>query len=226
MICRASAGFVFMLSGCVALSSVQPADTLGRGRLQVGIEPGLSAAVTPRAPLLPQPVMDVSLRFGALERLDLGARLGQSGLEVSTKVMLTPRRSPVLVSVAPALGGTVLLAGDTPAVVGQSFSAALPLLLGLRLGPHQLVLGPRAQLMVVVASDPNQPALRALLVGGSLGVALHVSRAVTVLPELAVAPVVLRDGALPPGVPGVTGGEGVPVQLRLGVLLGEPQPVE
>lgn len=220
MTCRASAAFLFVLSGCVALSSVQPADTLGRGRLQVALEPGLSASVS-RAPVLPQPVMDVSLRFGALERLDLGARLGQSGLEVSTKVMLTPRRWPLLVSIAPALGGTVLLAGDTPAVVGQSFSAALPLLLGVRLGAHQLVVGPRAQVLVVVSNDASQPPLRALLIGGSLGVALRVSRAVTVLPELAVVPVVLKSGALPPGVPGITSGEGVAVQLRLGVLLGE-----
>lgn len=214
-------GFL-VLAGCVSLSGVQPAHTLGKGRVQVGLEPGLSALAEAHAPLLPQPVVDVSLRYGALERLDLGARLGQSGLEVSTKVMLTPRRWPVVISLAPSLGGTLLVSGTPPGVSHQAFVAALPVLLGVRLGPHQLVVGPRAQVVLLVPNDATQAPLRALLVGGSLGVALRVSRAVAVMPEVAVMPAVTRTAPFPIGLPGVTSGDGVPLQLRLGVLLGEP----
>jgi hypothetical protein len=219
-------GLLFALSGCVSLSSVQPADTLGRGRLQVGLEPGLSGLAEARTPLLPQPVADVSLRYGAFERLDLGARLGQAGLELSTKVLLTPRRWPVLVSLAPAVNGSLIISGTPPAVAGQVFSGALPVLIGVRLSSHQLVLGVRAQALAVVPSDATQPSLRALLVGGSVGVALRVSRAVAVMPELAVMPAVLKTAPFPLGVPGVTSGDGGPLQLRLGVLLGAPAPAD
>lgn len=213
------------LSGCVALSSVQTADTLGAGRIQVGIEPGVTGVASTQR-VLPHPLADVSVRYGAFERLDLGARLGQSGLELQLKWMATPRGWPVLLSLAPFVGGNLAVAGDMrgPVLAGHSFTAGLPLLVGVRLGAHQLVLGPRVQLIAPVSNDSNDPTMRYVLVGGSVGVALRVSRAVAVLPELAVLHAVYRTAAFPNGLPGVSATDGLPIQLRLGFLLGAREP--
>lgn len=214
------------LAGCVSLSSVQTADTLGAGRIQVGIEPGVTGVASSQR-VLPHPLADVSVRYGAFERLDLGARLGQSGLELQLKWMATPRGWPVLLSLAPFVGGNLIVeggAGRRPALGGPSFTAGLPLLVGVRLGAHQLVLGPRVQLIAPVSNDPADPTMRFVLVGGSIGVALRVSRAVAVLPELAVLHAVYRTAAFPDGLPGVGATDGLPIQLRLGFLLGAPEP--
>lgn len=204
-------------SGCAAIGSTQTADTVGAGRLQVGVEPGVTALLprtsNERASLTP--LVDASLRYGVAERFDLGVRAGQSGLGLETKLMLTPRAWPLLVSVAPAIMAKLEPAGEPLAVVGSTFGAALPLLIGLRLGPHQLVLGARAQGFVFLPGD-GSGSYRALLAGGSLGVAVRVSRAVAVMPELALLLPVAKSGTAP------VMGAGVPLQLRLGFLLGEP----
>lgn len=207
-------------AGCASLGSTQTADTVGAGRLQVGVEPGVTAL--PRAsnerPSL-TPLVDVSLRYGAAERLDLGLRVGQSGLGLETKVMLTPRAWPVLVSLAPTLSAKLEPAGEPVALVGQTFGAALPLLVGVRLGPHQLVLGPRVQGFVFLPNDAAATPFRVLMAGGSLGVAVRVSRAVAVMPELAVLLPLAQRGDAP------LLGAGAPVQLRVGFLLGGPAPL-
>lgn len=203
---------------CAAIGSTQTADTVGAGRLQVGVEPGVTALVPRTSTEQPSltPLFDVSVRYGAAERLDLGVRAGQSGLGLETKVMLTPRRWPLLVSVAPTVSARLEPSGEPLAIVGQTFSAALPLLIGVRLGPHQLVLGPRAQGFVFLPNDGARASYRVLMAGGSLAVALRISRAVAVMPELAVLLPLVQGGDAP------RSGAGLPVQLKLGFLLGEP----
>lgn len=208
-------------SGCAAIGSTQTADTVGAGRLQVGVEPGVTALLPRTSNERPSltPLVDVSVRYGAAERLDLGVRAGQSGLGLETKVMLTPRAWPVLISVAPAIMAKLEPAGEPLSIVGQTFSAALPLLVGVRIGPHQLVLGPRVHGFVFLPNDGVSSSYRALMAGGSLGVAVRVSRAVAVMPELAVLLPLVQSGDVP------TMGAGVPLQLKLGFLLGEPVPL-
>ncbi|MBM4778999.1 MAG: hypothetical protein GQE15_14940 [Archangiaceae bacterium] len=207
--------------GCAAIGSTQTADTVGAGRLQVGVEPGVTALL-PRTSTQTSsltPLIDVSVRYGAAERLDLGVRAGQSGLGLETKVMLTPREWPVLVSLAPALTATLAPSGEPVSIAGSLFSAALPLLIGVRLGPHQVVLGPRAQGFVFLPTDGARLPFRALMAGGSLGVALRLSRAVAVMPELALLMPLAQGGDVP------AMGVGVPLQVKLGFLLGEPMPL-
>lgn len=203
---------------CAAIGSTQTADTVGAGRLQVGVEPGVTALLPRTSNETPSltPQFDVSLRYGAAERLDLGVRAGQSGLGLETKVMLTPREWLLLVSVAPAISAKLEPSGEPLAIVGETFSAALPLLIGLRLGPHQLVLGPRAQGFVFLPNDGASSSYRVLMAGGTVGVALRVSRAVAVMPELALLLPLVHSGDVP------RMGAGVPLQLKLGFLLGEP----
>lgn len=209
-----------VLEGCVSLSSVQPADTIGAGRLQLGVEPGVSFAVQGR-PLgvAPSPAPDVSLRYGAFDWLDLGGRLGAGGAELQAKARLTPRWSPFIASFAPSIAGQPRLSTSL-AVTGLVVNLALPLLLGLRLGPHQLVLGPR----VHVFGATGAPPARLVAAGGSIGVVLRVSRAVAVLPELA-AVVPLSAPADGLELDSFTRlGQTALAQVRLAFLIGEPAP--
>lgn len=172
-----------VLSACVSVSSVQRADTLGAGNLQVGVEPGAIAQQVSVPGLfyqgvrtyLPGPHLDASLRMGLTDRIDLGVRAGFSGVELQSKFMLTDPGARFTVSLAPTAGGS-------PAWL----TAALPVLVGINFGLHQLVLGARVQ-GTWTFPDGVSATNRAVAVGGSLGLAFHVSERLTILPELALA---------------------------------------
>lgn len=197
-----------MSSGCVSLSSAQRADTLGRGHLQVGLEPTITAQ--PAAVLTP--AVDLSVRYGVSERVDVGTRLGQSGLGLTVKVMITPRAWPVVLSVAPHVTGQLNVAPNL-AITGPIVQLGLPLLVGVRLGTHQLVLGPRIELLAAGGGR------RVVAVGSSLGVALRLSSAVSVLPEVAAtAPLLSAGESVDDAFARLNG---VLMQVRLSFLLGE-----
>ncbi len=209
-----------LCAGCVSLSSAQQADTIGEGRLQLGVEPGVSFGVDTRPlAVTPSPAPDLSLRYGAFERLDLGGRLGASGAELQAKLMFTPRWSPFIASLAPSIAGQPRLS-STLAVTGLVVNFALPLLLGVRLGPHQLVLGPRLHLFGATGAAPG----RLFAAGGSFGAVFRVSRAVAVMPEVGVV-VPLGAPADPNALDSYARlGRGALAQLRLAFLVGEPGP--
>jgi hypothetical protein len=213
-----------LASGCVSLSSMQTADTLGRGRVQVGLEPGVAGVVDPSSKLTAAPAADLSVRYGLFEHFDIGGRFGQSGLELQTRLMVTPRAWPVVVSLAPSIAGTFRVASNL-AITGQLLNISLPLLVGVRFGAgHQLVFGPRLHVLGVVPADPGETGRRVWAAGGSLGLAFRISEAVVVMPELAVvAP--LTERALieaQDSFSQLTGG--LLVQARVGFLLGRTAP--
>lgn len=220
-------GATSALCGCVAISSVQTADTLGAGRLQVGIEPGVAGVIEPSRRVSLAPAADVAVRYGATDRLDVGGRFGQSGLELQLKLMVTPPGSRVAVSVAPHLAGQLRVSSTAAGgldVTGQLVNLGLPVLIGLRLGAHQLVLGPRLHLLASVPFDTTERATRLFAAGGSVGVALQVSRAVAVMPELALV-VPLSSTPLVTTMDTFTQlAGGVLVQARLAFLLGASSP--
>lgn len=200
-------------TSCVSTSSVQTAETLGRGRFQVALEPGVTAVGQTERPFAFAPLADLSVRYGLFERMDVGARVGQAGLEVQARVMVTPREWALLVAVAPSIAGSLRL-DQRLAVTGLLTTAALPLLIGVRLGAHQLVLGPRVQVVTAAPAGSLLP-----LAGGSLGLALQLSPAVTLMPELSV----LVPWATPaPAEPedGLSRLAGPHVGFRLGFLFG------
>lgn len=220
-------GSTSTLCACVAISSVQTADTLGAGRLQVGLEPGVTGVIQTSTGVTLAPAADVAVRYGAAERLDVGARLGQSGLELQLKVMLTPPGTRVAVSVAPHLAGQLRFAPNgspdaTPGVdvAGLLVNGGLPLLVGVRLGPHQLVVGPRLHVLASVPSTATEPGARRFAAGGSVGVSLRVSRAVAVMPEVALL-VPLAPAPRLATMDTFTLTSGLLVQTRLAFLLGD-----
>lgn len=175
-----------VLAGCANVGVLESADTLGKGRWEVGAEVGSQAQVGFDSLQL-YGVAGVSGRYGVTDRLDVGARLGPSGGELNTKVMLTPRER-VVVSVAPFLAGT----GSAPSGLLFVFAnAGVPVLIGVRLSETvQLVIAPRVHdsLSVLVAGSAGAT-VNTFFLGLALGVALRL-KTFKLIPSVgALAPV-------------------------------------
>jgi len=200
--------------GCAAVGQVQRADTLGTGNLEVGFEPGAQVFGGPRG-AAPVPALDAALRIGVSERVDLGLRLGFPWAEVQGKVLLTEPGDPKLaVSIAPSFGGTAMPTSGAPVTVVH---ASLPVLIGFKFGAHELVLGPR---LMLYASPSSMTGDVVVSPGGSLGVALQVTKHFALMPEVALSAPVFGLG---PGGGGLmasqTGAVSTIAQFRLGLLI-------
>ncbi len=165
-------------SGCASISSVQTADTLGRGNWQVAVESGAQRSASVYLPVYPH--FDAAFRYGLAERVDVGARLGYSGLELHGKFLLTrPGDERFAVSLAPLTGGATIPGSGPVVVIAHT---ALPLLVGFKQrGGHELVLGARVQGRVAIA-----PANAAIFEGGvSVGYSIRLGERFGLFPELA-----------------------------------------
>ncbi len=175
--------------GCASVGGVQTANTVGKGGLEIGVEPGLQVLGGTTATQL-YPHLDAAVRYGFTERLDLGLRAGWSFFEAQAKYQLTqPGVRGLVLSVAPTMGGSVVLAsGSTAAVtdsLGGILSASTPVLLGIPVGAHQLVLGVRTQHFFFIRGTAPNLAAYLLGVGGSVGFALRFNDSLVLLPEVA-----------------------------------------
>ncbi len=211
-------------AGCLSMGGVQRADTLGRNNFQVGIEPGVLALPSLQAavqvPLI-APMVDVSVRYGVSEGVDVGGRIGTTGLELQGKFLLTkPGDRHVAVSIAPTAGGFFF---------GLLNYAALnlPVLIGIKLGDHELTFGPRLTGQFLFgAGAGTSAAISGLLAGLSLGFAAQLSEHFALLPEITVSIPVL--GSV--GIAGMTSAsvaqQIVPVvQFKLGFEIGRVRKV-
>lgn len=195
---------VLALSGCATVGVFQAPQTLGKGRWQVAAELGSQAQAATDAIAL-YPVFGVTGRYGVSETVDVGARLGPSGLELQGKVMLTPRTGTV-VSLAPSVGGT--FAVPSGLVLGSA-QAAIPVLIGVPLGPRaQLIFAPRVHdtLLVLFAGQAGAT-VNTVSLGGAIGVAIPIKR-LQLIPDVGfLAPIATTTwrSDLPPGTAWVQG---------------------
>jgi hypothetical protein len=217
-----AAGLLVLLSGCISFSSVQRADTLGPGRVQASVEPGLWGAATTKGAVA-VPHVDAMVRVGVTERLDLGLRAGSSLLQLQAKVLLTEPGDPWLaVSLVPALGGSLLdSAGQTGTGLGAgpagALSLDLPVLIGFKvLEDSEVVLGPRALTLVLF---PDGPVQAALALGGSLGFSWQITSGFALMPEVSVVTPVTGRAAAGRIFQGLDA-SGVFASLKLGVTFG------
>lgn len=176
--------WTLLLTGCASMGAMQTADTLGPGKLQVGLEASQQASVG-RDTLTSYPMAGLSVRIGVLDWLDVGARFGPSGGELQPKVRLTPKRWPFIVSAAPSAALSLL---DTNGIVLRFYNLAVPLIVGVPLeGGHQWVFTARFNDLIAYESAGSAKGLIHLTYGSvSAGFAARVWRFL-VLPELAVA---------------------------------------
>lgn len=210
-------------TGCASISNVQTADTLGKGNVQVGIEPGLwGVASGAGTGFLPH--VDASIRYGVADRVDLGVRAGSSFLELQGKFLLTTPGDPnIAVSIAPTVGGIAVFGGDgsTGGSAGL-LNIGVPVLVGIKVGGgSEFVIGPRLQNFVVFGSGGGTGgAGYVMALGGSLGFFWRIADNFGLMPEVAAAyPVVGGVSSIAGGLQGV-GSSGAFVQFKLGVMIG------
>lgn len=207
-----AAWFSVAFAGCASVGSVQRADTLGTGNLEVGLEPGAQVYAGQRG-AAPLPHVDASLRIGVSERVDLGVRVGVPWAEVQAKVLLTTPGAPRLaISLVPSFGGTVLPVNGS---VAKVLHGALPVLIGFKFGEHELVLGPR----VMAYGTLEAMGSVVLAPGATVGVAFQLTNTFGLMPEVGfVVPVIGLSGM---GLSAAqTGAISTIGQLKLGLLIG------
>lgn len=198
--------------GCASVGSVQRADTLGTGNLEVGLEPGAQVYGGARG-AAPLPHIDGSLRIGVSERVDLGLRVGFPWAELQGKVLLTTPGAPRLaVSLAPSFGVTVLPVNGS---VVKVLHGALPVLIGFKFGEHELVLGPRVMTYGTLEAMGGV----VLAPGATIGIAFQITNTFGLMPEVGfVVPVIGLSGT---GLSAMqTGSISTIGQFRLGLLIG------
>ena len=178
-----------LAGGCASLSHVQTADTLGKKNFQIAVEAGLQRSPSPYLPYYPH--FDATARLGLTDTIDVGVRVGYSGLEFQGKFLLTEPGHPRLaISLAPTVSGGLIPGAASTLVM---FNAAAPLLIGLKQdNGNEFVFGPRLQTRFMLA--PSQAA--ALELGLSVGYSIRIGQKFAILPEFAAAlPLVQSTGA-------------------------------
>lgn len=183
------AALAALLSGCATFGTLQRADTLGAGGVQLALEPSLwSGSVAGQRLTLPD--TDLALRVGVAENVDLQARIGSTLLELGGKVQLTPKdRERVVLSLAPSASAFVVGAGGESVGFG---TIHLPVLVGIGVGEHQLVLAPKVHDIFAFGAGAGG---HVVSVGGSAGVAFRVGRRFSIVPEYARLQPVWISGA-------------------------------
>jgi hypothetical protein len=175
--------------GCLSVASFQTADTNGRGNLQMSLEGSRFGLRSGNDNVhLGVPVFNVAGRYGVTDDLDVGARVGMSGMEFMAKKRLFGKPGELSVALAPSVGGFPL--GSTSLLMGQ-----LPVLIGIPLGPHQLVLSPKLQFYQVSDSDSSETTASGAVsvssatlfnVGTGVGFSLKVGDNFRILPEVSI----------------------------------------
>jgi hypothetical protein len=209
------------LSGCATLGTLQTAETNGAGQFQGAIEPAFLGFVGD-AGGGGFGYFNVSGRYGVNDRVDIGGRFGTSGIELTTKFMLTDpnKREGTIVSIAPSGGGFFLAVGGSGAGV---FNFQVPLIVGIPVGEHQFVVAPK--LHAIVAGGGGGGEAGAVFIGSlgsSVGFSAKVAPSVRLMPEFAfVVPVIGGAGASGEGSQIVSGfANGMLYQVSFGILFG------
>jgi hypothetical protein len=190
---RAALLMVLALVGgaCTAMSTIKTATTVPAGQNQVigALEANGGAPLElPVKPLLPE--LAVGLRHGLTDKVEVGGKLTTCpagrltttlGVEGEVKVQL--RRVPgarLEVALGPAAGFRWISAAGASMQVSY---LTLPLLLGVDVGRHQIVVAPEAGVQLWTSAGAN--AVWAPMVGLSLGFVWRIGQRFALVPEAA-----------------------------------------
>ena len=215
-----------LASGCASIGSMQTADTLGKGNLQFGVEPGVwgAAAIRGDAEGFAFTHLDVALRYGVSDTVDIGGRLGSSLAEFQTKFLLTDPSDPSkAISLAPAVSGILIGSGDGG---GGYTHLQVPLLFGLKTrGGSEFVVGPRISNATFFGLGGGSDGMVNILsAGASVGYAARLGKGFRLMPEVAVLVPLVGASALDGESDAAVGFGGGLVQLKVGFLFGEGRP--
>jgi hypothetical protein len=228
----AALALVATASGCATIGTLQTADTLGKGKFQMGLEPSVWGAIASGGTIL-VPNVTLSARYGLSDNFDIGGRVGSNGFELNGKLMFTKPKAPgLIVSLAPSIGGFALAAGGAAA---GTFYLQVPVLLGFPIGGgSQFVLGPKvmdwfffgaASTSSGGTTSSGSASGNMLALGTSVGVSLKLGSGFRLLPEVSFAyPLITAasagSGGTSAGASSVGTSSGVLTQISLALLFG------
>jgi hypothetical protein len=158
-----------ILSACVSLGPPQTAHTAGKGNWQLATNLNYQAQVHQDGAAA-LPMAGIGGRYGVTDWLDVGGRLGPSGVETQLKFGLPTGAGPAI-SVAPSAAVAGLEYEGMSLTV---LNFALPVLIGIELPRgRQLILGPRAHNLVVHgAAGSSRSTMSVLSAGSTIGLAV------------------------------------------------------
>lgn len=161
---------LMLASGCTSVGAFQRAETLPRGSMEAAVESHLQATVG-RDAFSTLPMWGVRGRFGINDWADISVRFGPSGLEAQPKFMLTSKDANVVLSLAPSVGGTMVVPNN---LFGAGLHVSLPLYVGFKLkNGHEVVLVPRLHdALTVLSAGQVGGTVNVVSAGGAVGVVI------------------------------------------------------
>ena len=207
-------------TGCATMGSTQKANTAGKGNMQFAIEPGSLGVVSGEGNGF-IPIANIAFRYGVGERTDIGARVGMTSYELMLKHQFTPvDSSGPVISIAPT--GSLFVAGIGGAGVMLGW-LNVPVLIGIPMGEHQFIIGPRVLDMFFGAGAGGEGGIvNILLTGSSFGFSIQASEQFALLPEVTFMYPVVGSAGSSAGGGSFAGnfGTGAVVEFKLGLLFG------
>ncbi len=195
-----------LLSGCYSFSTLGRARTVERDHFEVfGAPEALVVATDSGASI--RPVGDVGLRYGATREVELDARVTTLGLDLGSRVQLY--RSP-----DPHQGLDLLIAPGLAYTAQDKLAIEVPVLFGINLGEHQIVIAPRLvyQMRLGVPATPGPVSY--LYAGASVGVSIQLDSHVALMPEVALLGQIYSDPGFTSNVANALG-----IQGAIGLLV-------
>lgn len=177
-----------LLAGCPNVANLTTARVLEPGTFELTVAPavtGMSLAIfdSDETGTLTAGTLDLGIRAGLADTVDLGARISNMGnMNLDVKVGLLDSES-LRVALDPTVGAVFVGGGDVSAGYMQ---LDLPVLVDIPLGDSAtLSLAPRYTLLYFFAEDATSPASH--LLGGALGIEIALGESFALQPNAGIA---------------------------------------
>ena len=197
---------LLLTTGCYSFSTLGRARTVQEGRIEVWGAPEALVVATDTGGSV-RPVGEVGVRYGATREVELDARITTAGFTLGPRVQLV--RAP-----DPRDGFDVLVAPALAYTAQDKLALEVPLLFGINLGEHQIVIAPRLVYQMRLGATGVPGPISFLYAGGSIGVAIQLDAHVALMPEVALLGQIYSDPGFTSNVASALG-----LQASLGLIV-------
>jgi hypothetical protein len=174
-----------LASGCYSFSTLGRARTVQEGHVEVWGAPEALVIATDSGGSV-RPVGEVGVRYGATREVELDARITTAGFTLGPRVQLVRAHDP-------REGFDVLIAPALAYTAQDKLALELPVLFGINLGEHQIVIAPRLVYQMRLGASGVPGPISFLYAGGSVGVAIQLDAHVALMPEVALLGQIYSD---------------------------------
>ena len=195
-----------MLGGCYSFSTLGRARTVEEGHFEAWGAPEALVVATDSGGSI-RPVGELGIRYGATREVELDARVTTLGLTLGPRVQLY--RSP-----DPHQGFDLLIAPALAYTAQDKLALEVPVLFGINLGEHQIVIAPRLVYQMRLAAPGLSVPVNFLYAGASVGVAIQLDSHVALMPEVALLGQIYADPGFTSNLASALG-----IQASIGLLV-------